>query len=135
MRTNRAALAALATVLLVGAAPASDETDVADEKKETVRVLVASRDLAAGETLRAEDMTEAEVPARWATSAVVKPDSVDYVVSQRLNSPVLRGDMIRWSAILIGGAAEFEACHKVVGEPGSAAQSVARSRRRILERR
>ncbi len=61
------------------------------------RLVVAARDLAAGEVLRAEDLAAADVPSALAIASFVRADSKMQIVGERLAAPLLKGDLVRWS--------------------------------------
>jgi Flp pilus assembly protein CpaB len=62
-----------------------------------VPVIVYSKDLAAGDKVTFDTVLQRAIPEQFVTSSVVKPDSVSYLVNQRLLMPVKEGDPALWS--------------------------------------
>lgn len=62
-----------------------------------VPVAVAAHDLAPGEAVAFTDVAQRMVPEQLATSAMILPDRLTYVVGQNLSVPVQRGEPLRWT--------------------------------------
>lgn len=60
-------------------------------------VMVASRDLRAGQVLRTEDVAERSIPEQLVTSSIVKPGSMTDVVGQLIAVDVKAGEPLRSS--------------------------------------
>ncbi len=60
-------------------------------------ILVASRDIAEGTVVNMEMVQPHPIPERFVTGSVVRPDSVNYIVGQRLGTPLQQGDLFRWA--------------------------------------
>jgi len=104
-------------------------------KKDMVAVVVAARDIAAGEVVKLEDVSRREVPRSIVTTSIVHPDSASHIINQRLTLPVLQGDPLNWSFFeTLRDQETYQACQKLTAEPGGAAEQVARARRRLLSR-
>jgi len=100
-----------------------------------VQVVVAARDLAAGDQVKPEDVTQREVPASLATSSVVRPNEASTIINQHTALPMLRGDLVTWAFFeTLRDPETYQACQKLAAEPESAAEQVARARQRILAR-
>lgn len=61
-------------------------------------VLVSLLDLEEGTVVTASMFEERPMPDAMLTSSVVKPDSARFIVGQKLNVPVQKGDLVLWSA-------------------------------------
>lgn len=135
MRTMQGVLvtAAIAAVVLGANAPlAAEEAETANPEA-PVTVVIATRDLAVGEVVTSGDLAQLEVPAKYVTSSVVKPDSASYIVDQKVQVPVLKGDFILWSAFETTTVGEASQKCFEVGAPGkTAAEQVARMRARLV---
>lgn len=70
---------------------------VVADAEEYVPIVVAARDLEEGTVVTMEMMEQRSIPARFATSSVVKPDSASYIMNQRIQVPVQRGDPMLWT--------------------------------------
>lgn len=100
-----------------------------------VEVLVAARDIAAGEVLKREDLSQRQVPGSLVTSSVVKASDASTIVNQRVSLPMLQGDPVNWSFFdVLYDQETMQACEKITVEPGGALEQVARARQRILAR-
>ncbi len=62
-----------------------------------VPVLVAATDLAEGTEVVVDQMAQREVPSKFVTASVLAPESMSYVVNQKLLVPLLAGDLLLWS--------------------------------------
>ena len=62
-----------------------------------VPVVVYVKDLATGEVVGADAISQRSVPEQFLTDSVVKPDSASYVVNQRVVAAVGAGDPVLWS--------------------------------------
>ncbi len=68
-----------------------------------VPVVVAAADLPEGTQVTLDLVSQRAVPEQFVTSSVVRPDSTDYVLNQRLLVPVQAGDPLLWT--------QFESAH------------------------
>ncbi len=62
-----------------------------------VPVVVAAADIAEGSILAYEMIAQRPIPEQFVTSSVVKPDSVQYVVNQKVLVPIQAGDPLLWT--------------------------------------
>jgi pilus assembly protein CpaB len=62
-----------------------------------VNVVAASQDIPEGTSVSMEMMSVRAIPEQFATASVVKPDSVSYVVNQRVLVPLQTGDPLLWT--------------------------------------
>ncbi len=62
-----------------------------------VPVLVATVDLSEGTVVTMAQLSQRSVPEQFVTSSVVKPDSANYVVGQKVQVAVAAGDPLLWS--------------------------------------
>jgi pilus assembly protein CpaB len=62
-----------------------------------IPVVVASQDIAEGTVLTMDMVSQRPVPEMFVTSSVVKPDSANYVLGQKVLVPIQAGDMLLWS--------------------------------------
>jgi pilus assembly protein CpaB len=69
-------------------------------------VVVASSDLSEGTTVDQDMISTREVPEQFVTASVVKPDSVGYVINQKLVVPVQAGDPLLWTQFETARATE-----------------------------
>jgi pilus assembly protein CpaB len=60
-------------------------------------VLVATTDLGAGEVLAGEHVGRRQIPARFVTTSVLRPEHAVQAVGQRLLVPVQAGDPLLWT--------------------------------------
>lgn len=101
------------------------------------QVVFATRDLAAGEVVTFDDLTKGVLPDDWPMGSAVTPFTVSYIVNQRVNVPVMKGDVLRWF-VFETAPSEQEAvdrCRQVSAPAATAAEQVARSRQVILSRK
>src|SRR4051794_17754638 len=63
----------------------------------TVSVVVASRDLAEGTVINTDMISSREVPKQFVTSSVIRPDSVDAILNQKIVVPLQKGDPLLWT--------------------------------------
>lgn len=61
------------------------------------RVVVASRDIPEGTVVDMEMLQQQPMPEQFVTGSAIRPDSVNYIVGQRLGTPLQRGDLFRWA--------------------------------------
>lgn len=61
-----------------------------------VPMVVAAVDIAAGEAVVMEVISQRSIPEQFLTDSVVKPDSASYVVNVRTRKPYQAGDALRW---------------------------------------
>lgn len=71
-----------------------------------VPVLVANVDLSEGTVVTPETLSQRSVPEQFVTPSVVKPDSAQILVGQRLQVPVAAGDPLQWTQFDTARAAE-----------------------------
>lgn len=62
-----------------------------------VPVVVAAVDVAEGEVITFEKLSQRSIPEQFVTSSIVKPDSASYVVNQKVLVPLQAGDPLLWS--------------------------------------
>jgi Flp pilus assembly protein CpaB len=62
-----------------------------------VPVVVYAKDVAAGDVVGFDQISQRSVPEQLVTSSVVKPDSASYVVNQPARVPALAGDVALWA--------------------------------------
>jgi pilus assembly protein CpaB len=62
-----------------------------------VPVVVAAQDVPEGAVLDLDMVQQQPIPEQFVTGSVVRPDSVNYVVGQKVMVPLQRGDPILWS--------------------------------------
>lgn len=103
-------------------------TGAAHAEEPLVPVVVAAVDIAAGEMVTMEKISQRSAPRRLVTSSVVKPDSASYVVNQKLLVPVLAGDLLLWSQFETTKGEAQRACAEVLQVTGDARSQVARAR-------
>jgi serine/threonine-protein kinase len=60
-------------------------------------IVIANRDLEAGTVVTMDMLSQRVMLKINATSSIVRPDSVSYIVGQKLNVPVQQGDALLWS--------------------------------------
>jgi pilus assembly protein CpaB len=71
-----------------------------------VPVVVAATDLPEGTAVTLEMVSQRSVPEQFVTSSVIKPESTQYVVSQKILVPVQAGDPLLWSQFESARASE-----------------------------
>ncbi len=71
-----------------------------------VPVVVAAQDIAEGTVVSFDMISQRSVPEQFVTSSVVKPDSANYVVNQKVLVPLQAGDPLLWSQFETTKAAE-----------------------------
>jgi pilus assembly protein CpaB len=103
-------LALAAGLMLVGfavawSALAKEKADVR-QGWNLVPVLVAAVDLSEGTTVSMEQLSQRSVPEQFVTSSVVKPDSANYVIGQKVQVAVAAGDPLLWNQFLASRSAE-----------------------------
>lgn len=110
-----------------GAAPPSEEAKGF--------VMVAVRDLAAGERVQEQDLTQVQLPPEWRSKGLIDPAGLKYILGQPLQLPALKGDVLSWSMFETRrDTSHSDACAKALGRPRSAEEQVARARQVVLER-
>lgn len=65
----------------------------------TVPILVAAVDVAPGERLVVEKLSQRSIPEQFVTSSVVKPDSASYVLNGTVRARLYAGDPVRWADV------------------------------------
>jgi pilus assembly protein CpaB len=71
-----------------------------------VPVVVAAQDVPEGTVITFDMISQRSVPEQFVTSSVVKPDSANYVVNQKVLVPLQQGDPLLWSQFETTKAAE-----------------------------
>jgi len=71
-----------------------------------VPVVVAATDMAEGTVVTFDMISQRQVPEQFVTSSVVKPDSANYIVNQKVLVPLQAGDPLLWSQFETTKAAE-----------------------------
>ncbi len=71
-----------------------------------VPVMVASVELPEGTTITVDMVAERAVPEAFVTSSVVRPDSVQYLINQKILVPTQAGDPLLWSQFEVAHANE-----------------------------
>jgi pilus assembly protein CpaB len=71
-----------------------------------VPVVVAATDIPEGTVVTFDMISQRQVPEQFVTSSVVKPDSANYVVNQKVLVPLQAGDPLLWSQFETTKAAE-----------------------------
>ena len=71
-----------------------------------VPVVVAAQDIPEGTVVTFDMISQRQVPEQFVTSSVVKPDSANYVVNQKVLVPLQAGDPLLWSQFETTKAAE-----------------------------
>lgn len=71
-----------------------------------VPVVVASQDIPEGTVISFDMINQRSVPEQFVTSSVVKPDSANYVVGQKVLVALQQGDPLLWSQFETTKAAE-----------------------------
>jgi pilus assembly protein CpaB len=109
-------LAVLAAVLV---------SQTIDREKRRVRegwtlvpVVVANRDIVEGSVLDYEMVAKMDMPDKFVTPSVVKPNQFEKVIGQKLMVPIQRGDLILWSHFRSEGT--FERLSNIVRKAGRA---------------
>ncbi|MFY0565218.1 SAF domain-containing protein [Archangium lansingense] len=132
MRPHHLLMLAPLLVVMMGARPGKEPRAPAPEQ---VSITVAVRDIAAGERVTEADFTDLLVPKEWVTTSLVKPDSREYIIGQRVLLPVMKGDLISWSLFETTRDSTIrESCASASGQPATAAEQVSRARQVLLER-
>lgn len=65
--------------------------------EEMVPVVMAAVDIEEGTILTMEMIQQRQMPAFYVTSSIIRPDSASYIIGQRLNVPVQKGDAMLWT--------------------------------------
>lgn len=128
-----AGVGSLALSLAAGlvSAPARGQSDASAER---VAVLVFTRDLPAGTILRDGDVASIEVERRWVRDSSVQPEGLSYITGEPTTVPVLAGDRVLWTMFersKLEGPVR-ERCARVLDEPDSAREQVARAKARVV---
>ena len=71
-----------------------------------VPVVVATQDIPEGTVITFDMISQRQVPEQFVTSSVVKPDSANYVVGQKVLVALQTGDALLWSQFETTKAAE-----------------------------
>lgn len=121
----RSASVIAALALLLPATIAADDLNV------RARIVVATRDLAYGETLSLADLEVIEVSAAEVTNSYVLEDSSEYIIEQRIQIPVMKGDPLLWVGMSFAPSGVLESC---AGPEQGAAAQVRAAKARALNR-
>lgn len=81
-------------------------------------VLVAAEALPAGRELRPEDLARREIPVRFVSSSVVRPEQLHLVVGQRLQASMQPGDPLLW--VHLEAAEATAGLARLIQRPGRA---------------
>ncbi len=65
--------------------------------EDLVPVVIAAADMEAGTVVTIELIQQRSMPSAYVTSSVVRPDSASYILNQKLNVAVQKGDPLLWS--------------------------------------
>ena len=117
----------VAWVLCVVAAVA-----VAEEPLEPV--VVAATDIAAGEKVTFERISQRSVPKRLVSASHVKPDSASYVVNQTTRVPLLAGQVLMWGYFETTSGETDKACREALKSGSNAKQQVAAARTAVRKK-
>ena len=71
-----------------------------------VPVMVASVELPEGTTISVDMVSERAVPEAFVTSSVIRPDSVQYLINQKILVPAQAGDPLLWTQFEVAHANE-----------------------------
>jgi pilus assembly protein CpaB len=71
-----------------------------------VPVVVAAQDIPEGTVITYDLLSQRALPEQFVTSSVVKPESANYVIGQKVLVPVQSGDMLLWSQFESSKASE-----------------------------
>jgi pilus assembly protein CpaB len=71
-----------------------------------VPVVVTSVDLSEGTTITMDMVSQRSIPEQFVTASVVKPDSANYIVGQKVLVPLQAGDPLLWSQFETSKASE-----------------------------
>jgi pilus assembly protein CpaB len=125
--------ALLSAMLLVGLGAAYTGKRLRDAKKgwNLTPVVVAAVDMEEGTLVSYDSISQRSVPEQFVTASVVKPDSANRVVNQRLRFPVRVGDPLLWT-MFQGKEEDLSACmqklaaeRKAGGKAGDGAKATA----------
>ncbi len=102
------AVAGLLMLVGFGLAYSALERERAEVRKgwNLVPVVVAAVDLPEGTVVTSEHLSQRSVPEQFVTGSIIKPDSVSFVLGQRVLVPVAAGDGLLWSQFETTRAAE-----------------------------
>jgi pilus assembly protein CpaB len=71
-----------------------------------VPVIVAAQDIVEGASITYEMIAQRPIPEQFVTSSVIKPDSANYIVGQKVLVPIQAGDPLLWSQFETSKATE-----------------------------
>lgn len=91
------ALGFISAARLQPAPAATTQKAAAVVEENLVPIVVAGVDIEAGTLVTMEMLQQRTMPEQFVTTSIIKPDSVSYVVGQRLLVPVQQGDALLWS--------------------------------------
>jgi pilus assembly protein CpaB len=99
-----------------------------------ISVAVAARDLAAGERVTEADIAQVLVSEEWMTTSLVRSDSRQDMVGQRLLLPMLKGDPFVWNLFKTSTDSTLrDGCTQAARTSGTASEQVARARQLVIE--
>ena len=128
MRTRPLLLLVLLLVLV------AQPGQTASARTARISVAVAARDLAAGELVAEADIAQVLVSEEWMTTSLVRSDSRQDIVGQRLLLPMVKGDPFVWTLFKTSTDSTLrDGCAQAVRTPGTASEQVARARQRMVE--
>jgi hypothetical protein len=109
--------------------------DNSAEPTELIKVVSASRDIAVGEVVTLNDLSERTLEAQWVTSSAVKVDSVKYIVNQKLTLPVAQGDILFWFFFETTKSTAIQRCDEITRLGRTGVDQIARARQVLLSRK
>ncbi|MBI5543382.1 MAG: hypothetical protein HY901_05805 [Deltaproteobacteria bacterium] len=75
-----------------------------------VPVIVANQDIAEDTVLSFDMLSQRPIPEQFVTSSVIKPDSANYIIGQKITVPVQAGDPLLWSQFETSKATNCSVC-------------------------
>lgn len=94
----------LVIALVLGALAGLIAFSAIEQKKKEVQagwnlvpVIVANQDIPAGTMLDLDMISQRNIPDQFVTGSVVKPESANYIVGQKVLVPLQKGDPVLWS--------------------------------------
>jgi len=123
-------------VLVAALALASCSEALARDATREVMLLVAARDLRAGDTLQLTDLAQRAFPAELATKSMVRPEAASYLLGALVQFPLLKDDLLRWPLFeTVYARAYAEQCQGVTASAGeTASDQIARARQVVSKR-
>ncbi len=90
------------TGLLLAPAIVTSESPELSEDKDHLEILVAGRVIPAGTELGYAVLMRAQMPARFVSGSMVRPEHVGQLVGEKVLMTILEGDPILWSHMASG---------------------------------